>query len=90
MKLSYWQQILKRGVVFLDTIHIDLFLSTILVELVASIFRVVYSPWTTHMVAAPGSTRMSVPAYLSTQHHMLSHTHTCFEDTETVLAKGHF
>jgi len=52
--------------VFWDTIHVDLFICTILEELVASIFRVVYSPWTTHMMAAPGSTRMSVPAYLST------------------------
>jgi hypothetical protein len=59
-----------------DMIHVDLYINTILEEPAASIFRVVYSPWTTHMMEAPGSTRMSVPAYLSIQHHMLSHTHT--------------
>jgi hypothetical protein len=56
--------------VFWDTIHVDLFINTILEELAAFIFMVVYCHWTTHLMAATGSTRMSVPAHLST------HTHT--------------
>jgi len=49
-----------------DTIHVDLFISMILEELAAFFFRVVYCPWTTHLMAATGSTRTSVPAHLST------------------------
>lgn len=52
--------------------------------------------WITHMMEAPGSAKMSVLAYQSTQHHMLSHIYgvvyhyVCFEATETVMDKAHF
>jgi hypothetical protein len=48
------------------------------------------------MTEAASSAKMSVLAYQSTQHHMLSHIcdmlyhYACFEATETVMGKGHF